>query len=109
MSAYETLLTSLEAGVTRITLNRPEVRNALSRTMIAELERALAAAEADPRSSSRPRTRSFLSGEPVSAREAFDIEDMECLLRQARARVEGPVDVRGTRRVGSRRVSRDHV
>ena len=48
MSAYETLLTSLEAGVTRITLNRPEVRNALSRTMIAELERALAAAEATP-------------------------------------------------------------
>jgi enoyl-CoA hydratase/carnithine racemase len=45
---YETLLTSLEDGVARITLNRPEVRNALSRTMIQELGAALAAAEADP-------------------------------------------------------------
>jgi enoyl-CoA hydratase/carnithine racemase len=45
---YETLLTSLQAGVARITLNRPDVRNALSRTMLAELETALAAAEADP-------------------------------------------------------------
>ena len=47
MSAYETLLTSTEGGVARITLNRPEVRNALSRTMVRELEAALAAAEAD--------------------------------------------------------------
>ncbi|HEU5193770.1 MAG TPA: enoyl-CoA hydratase-related protein [Methylomirabilota bacterium] len=47
MSAYETLLTSTEAGVARITLNRPEARNALSRTMVQELEAALAAAEAD--------------------------------------------------------------
>ena len=47
MSAYETLLTSTEAGVARITLNRPDARNALSRTMVQELEAALAAAEAD--------------------------------------------------------------
>lgn len=47
MSHYETLLTSLEDGVARITLNRPEVRNALSRTLIQELEAALAAWEAD--------------------------------------------------------------
>jgi enoyl-CoA hydratase/carnithine racemase len=47
VSAYETLLTSTEAGVARITLNRPDVRNALSRTMVQELEAALAAAEAD--------------------------------------------------------------
>ena len=47
MSAYETLLASCEAGVARITLNRPDVRNALSRTMLRELEAALAAAEAD--------------------------------------------------------------
>ena len=47
MTAYETLLTSRERGVARITLNRPDVRNALSRTLIQELEAALAAAEAD--------------------------------------------------------------
>jgi enoyl-CoA hydratase len=46
--AYETLLASLEDGVARITLNRPQVRNALSRAMVQELEGALAAAEADP-------------------------------------------------------------
>src|SRR6266567_2732895 len=44
----ETLLTNLTDGVARITLNRPEVRNALSRTMVAELEAALASFEADP-------------------------------------------------------------
>ena len=44
----ETLLASLTDGVARITLNRPEVRNALSRTMVAELEAALASFEADP-------------------------------------------------------------
>ena len=46
--SYETLLASLTDGVARITLNRPEVRNALSRTMVAELEAALASFEADP-------------------------------------------------------------
>ena len=45
--AYETLLTSLADGVARITLNRPHVRNALSRTLIQELAAALAAYEAD--------------------------------------------------------------
>jgi enoyl-CoA hydratase/carnithine racemase len=47
MTSYQTLLTSRDDGVARITLNRPEVRNALSRTMVEELEAALAAAEAD--------------------------------------------------------------
>lgn len=46
--AYETLLTSLTGGVARITLNRPHVRNALSRMLIQELAAALAACEADP-------------------------------------------------------------
>ncbi|MBI4634822.1 MAG: enoyl-CoA hydratase/isomerase family protein [Candidatus Rokubacteria bacterium] len=46
--SYETLRTSLEDGVGRITLSRPEVRNALSRTMVEELEQALAAYEAEP-------------------------------------------------------------
>jgi enoyl-CoA hydratase/carnithine racemase len=46
--AYETLLTSAADGVARVTLNRPDVRNALSRTLIGELGAALAAYEADP-------------------------------------------------------------
>ncbi len=46
--AYETLLTSVSDGVARITLNRPDVRNALSRTLVEELGAALAAADADP-------------------------------------------------------------
>jgi enoyl-CoA hydratase/carnithine racemase len=45
---YETLLVSTADSVARITLNRPDVRNALSRTLIEELAAALAAAEADP-------------------------------------------------------------
>jgi enoyl-CoA hydratase/carnithine racemase len=45
--SYETLLTSCAGGVARIVLNRPEVRNALSRTLIDELATALAAYEAD--------------------------------------------------------------
>jgi enoyl-CoA hydratase/carnithine racemase len=45
---YESLLISLGDGVARITLNRPEVRNALSRTLITELAAALAAYESDP-------------------------------------------------------------
>lgn len=46
--AYETLLASVDAGVARVTLNRPDVRNALSRTLIDELGAALAHYEADP-------------------------------------------------------------
>ena len=44
----ETLLTTCAEGVARIVLNRPQVRNALSRTLIDELAKALAAYEADP-------------------------------------------------------------
>jgi enoyl-CoA hydratase/carnithine racemase len=45
---FETLLTSCSDGVARVVLNRPEVRNALSRTLIEELGAALTAFEADP-------------------------------------------------------------
>jgi enoyl-CoA hydratase/carnithine racemase len=46
--SYETLLVEVRDGVATLTLNRPEVRNALSRTMIAEIEVALRHLEADP-------------------------------------------------------------
>lgn len=45
---YETLLVDVREGVASVTLNRPEVRNALSATLIRELEQALATLEADP-------------------------------------------------------------
>ncbi len=43
-----TVLTALEDGVARITLNRPEARNALSRPMLEALGKALARFEAEP-------------------------------------------------------------
>jgi enoyl-CoA hydratase len=46
--AYEALLVSLADGVARVTLNRPDVRNALSPTLLRELQTALAVYEADP-------------------------------------------------------------
>jgi enoyl-CoA hydratase/carnithine racemase len=45
---YETLLVDVADGVATVTLNRPEVRNALNRTMLAELDAALGALERDP-------------------------------------------------------------
>lgn len=46
--SYETLLLEVTDGVASLTLNRPDVRNALSATLVRELEHALAALEADP-------------------------------------------------------------
>ncbi len=46
LPTFETLLTREHAGVLHITLNRPEVRNAMSPLMVDELGQALAYAEA---------------------------------------------------------------
>jgi len=46
--AVSELLYSVSAGVCTVTLNRPEVRNALSSSLIASLRQAMAAAEQDP-------------------------------------------------------------
>ena len=48
--SYETLLVDVKDGVGSVTLNRPDVRNALNSTLIWELEQALAKLEADPES-----------------------------------------------------------
>jgi enoyl-CoA hydratase len=48
LPAYETLLVEVAQGVGRILLNRPDVRNALNRTMIGELADALEALEGNP-------------------------------------------------------------
>ena len=45
--SYETLLVGVKDAVATVTLNRPEVRNALNVTLVRELEQALAALEAD--------------------------------------------------------------
>lgn len=45
---YQTLLTAVDGAVAAIRLNRPQRLNALGRQSYAELDRALAAAEADP-------------------------------------------------------------
>jgi methylglutaconyl-CoA hydratase len=47
MSGYNKILYSLEGPIARITLNRPEKRNALDDEMIAEIRRALAESERD--------------------------------------------------------------
>lgn len=45
--AYETLLTAVENRIARITINRPDKRNALNATVIAELLAAFRATDAD--------------------------------------------------------------
>src|ERR1700712_311470 len=45
--AYETLLTETANGVLTITLNRPDVLNALTRRVLSELREAFHAAERD--------------------------------------------------------------
>lgn len=49
MAKYTTLETSLQKGILRVTLNRPEKRNALSQQMIDELTAALTVAGEDAR------------------------------------------------------------
>jgi enoyl-CoA hydratase/carnithine racemase len=46
--SYETLLVDVTDGVATVTLNRPEARNALNRTVIRELGEVLAVLDADP-------------------------------------------------------------
>jgi len=46
--SFETLLYLVEGGVARITINRPDRRNALSPDVVRELGAAFAAADADP-------------------------------------------------------------
>ncbi|MBI4587773.1 MAG: enoyl-CoA hydratase/isomerase family protein, partial [Candidatus Rokubacteria bacterium] len=45
--SYETVLVEAAGGVGTITLNRPEVRNALNQTMVREIWEALEALEAE--------------------------------------------------------------
>jgi enoyl-CoA hydratase len=47
-TAYETLLVDVAGGVATVTLNRPEARNALNRTLVRELGGALDGLDGDP-------------------------------------------------------------
>ena len=58
--SYETVLVEASGGVGTITLNRPEVRNALNQTMVREIWEALQELEAD-----REVRVAVLRGEPV--------------------------------------------
>src|SRR5262249_2591803 len=47
MADYKTILVAVEAGVTRITLNRPDKRNALNDEIVGEIKHALRDAASD--------------------------------------------------------------
>jgi len=48
MTSYQKVLYQVENGVARVTLNRPDKRNALDPELIGELQDAMAASERDP-------------------------------------------------------------
>ena len=73
--AYETILVETRGPVGLITLNRPKALNALNGQVIAELNRALAALEADPEIAVMVLTgseRAFAAGADVKEMEALD-------------------------------------
>jgi enoyl-CoA hydratase len=73
--AYETILVETRGPVGLITLNRPKALNALNSQMIAELNQALAAFEADPEIAVLVLTgseRAFAAGADVKEMEALD-------------------------------------
>jgi 2-(1,2-epoxy-1,2-dihydrophenyl)acetyl-CoA isomerase len=68
---FETILVESRAGVTTITLDRPEVLNAFNARMSAELGEALIAAERDPSTRAlviAGRGRGFCAGQDLSTR-----------------------------------------
>ena len=48
MTQIDELLFTVEGGIARLTLNRPQARNAITSRMAQEYEQALLAADADP-------------------------------------------------------------
>ena len=61
--AYETIMTENEEGVAVITLNRPEVLNAMNHVLNTELHDAVVAALSEIKSVSRPSVGARLSSE----------------------------------------------
>ena len=85
--SFTTLLYSVDERICTITLNRPEKLNAMSKTMLDEIEAAFAAAKADSDVSVvllKGAGRSFCSG--------YDLAPNDWILSQYGADFEGPVD-----------------
>jgi enoyl-CoA hydratase len=84
---FSTLLYSVDEHICTITLNRPEKLNAMSRTLLDELEAAFGAAKTDPEVSVvllKGAGRSFCAG--------YDLAPNDWILSQYGADFEGPVD-----------------
>ena len=79
--AYQTILVSESNGITTITLNRPEVMNALSRLMRAELTEALRGAHSARCIVLTGTGRAFCSGQDLSDAQSLDAFDVEATLR----------------------------
>src|SRR3954452_9103904 len=82
---YETILYALDEGVLTITLNRPDVLNALNRQMTDEIQDALKKAERDAQVRCIVLTgagRAFSSGEDLKARQASGTEGFGATLRE---------------------------
>lgn len=78
---YQTITVTEAAGVATITLNRPEVMNALSRVMRAELTTALAAAHAARVIVLTGVGRAFCSGQDLGDTQGLAAADIEATLR----------------------------
>jgi len=85
--SFATLLYSVDERICTITLNRPEKLNAMSRTLLDELEVAFAAAKAD-----REVSVVLLKGAGRSFCAGYDLAPNDWILSQYGADFEGPVD-----------------
>ncbi|WP_309663546.1 enoyl-CoA hydratase-related protein [Tabrizicola sp.] len=95
---YQTLKVTEADGVATITLNRPDIMNALSRQMRAELTQALRAAHAQRCIVLAGAGRAFCSGQDLTDAQALGAFDVEATLRDEyepmlRAITDAPVPV----------------
>lgn len=94
----DSIIVTTEAGVTTITLNRPDVMNALNRPLRLQLTEALRAAHTGRVIVLTGAGRAFCSGQDLAAAQALDAVDFEAVLRDEyvpmiRAITEAPVPV----------------